>query len=139
MLTCFIKNYQYDGNQYVALYSLLLLPVLYSIYYIYAFWNIFQMYRVQTNTEYKKLIIKYLIYSLMYMIFYFPIIILYMITINDTQIYEEKATRWWAYVLLFFKIKYCSIFTIIINPILAIMRIIEGYVKFSFKAIMPVL
>jgi hypothetical protein len=128
MLTCFIRYEITNPGQYFSMSSLLIVPIFYLIYYIYAFVKIFQKYRVQQNKEFKHLIIKYLIYSLTYIIFYFPIILLYLITMNK-DITETPVLRWFAY--------YCTIFLIIINPILCILKILEGYVKCQLKAILP--
>ena len=97
MLTCFIRHDIKDPGQYIAMSSLLSVPAFYLCYYIYAFVSIFKKYNVQSNKEFKVLIIKYLIYSFMYMIFYFPIILLYIFTVN-VNITENRVLRWFAYV-----------------------------------------
>ena len=102
MLTCFIRQKINEPGQYFSMSSLLLVPFAYLGYYIYAFIIIFKKYKVQQNKEFKVLIIKYLIYSLIYMIFYFPIILLYLLTINRS-IKESPALRWFAYVFMTLK------------------------------------
>src|SRR5574343_69931 len=97
MLTCFIRHDIMNPGHYISMSSLLVVPVFYLGYYIYAFVLILKKYKVQTNKEFKHLIIKYLIYSLTYMIFYFPIILLYFMTINR-DITDTPILRWFAYV-----------------------------------------
>ena len=100
MLTCFIRHDLSQPGQYISMISLLVVPVVYLGYYIYAFVVIFQKYRVQSNKEFKLLIFKYLIYSLIYMVFYFPIIFLYILTINQ-NITKKPVLRWFAYVIFY--------------------------------------
>jgi hypothetical protein len=97
MLTCFLRHQISEPSQYISMASLLLVPIVYSIYYVYAFVCILRKYRVQSNKEFKTLIVEYLVYSLIYMIFYFPIIILYLLTLNR-DITGSKPLRWFAYV-----------------------------------------
>lgn len=99
MLTCFIRHDISNPGQYISMSSLLVVPLGYLGYYIYAFVMIFKKYKVQTNKEFKQLIIKYLIYSLTYMIFYFPIVLLYFLTMNK-NITDTPTLRWFAYVLI---------------------------------------
>lgn len=104
MLTCFIRHNIQKPGQYFSMSTLLIVPVVYLGYYIYAFVVIFRKYKVQANKEFKILIVKYLIYSLIYILFYFPIILLYLLTMNK-DISTEYDLRWFAYVKDHFKVK----------------------------------
>lgn len=97
MLTCFIRHEIKDPGQYISMFSLLIVPVVYLIYYIYAFVSIFRKYLVQSNKEFKILIIKYLFYSLVYVVFYFPIFLLYNLSLN-IQISKNTNMSWFSYV-----------------------------------------
>jgi hypothetical protein len=127
MLTCFIKNNFNNPNKDVAVYSILPLPLLYIFYAIYAFVQIFRRRKVQTDREFRVAVLKYLIYSLLYMIFYYPTILFFVISVN-AEIELNTGLSWYSY--------FCSLSTISINLVLCLYRILEGYVKCDWKAMM---
>jgi hypothetical protein len=127
MLTCFIRNnFDDDSSKFFALYTILLVPCVYLIYSLYAFIRVFQKRKVKTDKEFKLAIIKYLIYSALYIIFYFPTIILYFLTINK-DIYEKTNLSYFSY--------FCAIANISVNLVLCVFKILEGYVKFEWNPI----
>jgi hypothetical protein len=125
MLTCFIKNNFNETMFDIAVYSVNVIPMIYVLYSVYAFAWVFRRRKIQENNENKLLIFKYLIYGGMYIVFYFPTIILYLITINK-KMTANTIYSWFAW--------YCTLANIGINPILSILRIFEGYVKCTWKA-----
>lgn len=126
MLTCFINNNFNDPTKKVAVYSILILPTVYVVYSIYSFVNVFKHRKVKNDYDFKIAVVKYMIYALLYIVFYFPSIILYVISINS-DINEYWFLRWFSWV--------CSLATISINLALCLFRIIEGYVKCHWKAL----
>jgi len=126
MLTCFIKNDFTNPGKEVALYSLLLVPLLYVIYAFYAFVIIFKKRKVAADKEFKIAILKYLLYSILYILFYFPTIILYVFSIGQ-NISPSTTLSYFSY--------FCTLSTISINLVLCLFRIMEGYVKCHWKAL----
>jgi hypothetical protein len=120
MLTCFIKNDFIDPSKDMAVYALLTIPLCFVIYSFYAFVKIFQKRKVQTDRDFKVAILKYLMYSILYILFYFPTIILYVVSINQ-RTPEGTALSQFSY--------YCTISTISVNLALCLFRIFEGYVE----------
>lgn len=128
MLTCFINNYfDDDPGKLVGLYCTLTLPFIYVVWCIYTFVNIFKKRKIQNIREVKISTIKLLILSLLYIIFYFPTFLLYLLTIN-TKIYPSTFYSWLSY--------YCSLSNMCVNLVLSIGRILEGYVKCSWNFIL---
>jgi hypothetical protein len=126
MLTCFIKSDFNNPGKQVAVYSLLLIPLFYVIYAFYAFIIILRRRNVQTDREFKIAIIKYLLYSILYVLFYFPSIILYIFSIGQ-NILPGTFLSYFSY--------FCTLSTISINLFLCLFRIFEGYVKCHWKAL----
>jgi len=127
MLTCFIKNNFRDPTKDIAVYSILAMPSIYLVYSIYSFVRIFGQRKVKADYEVKWAVIKYMLYSLFYIIFYFPSIVLYVLSINR-DIERASFLSWFSY--------FCSLATISINLALCIFRILEGYVKCHWKALL---
>jgi hypothetical protein len=126
MLTCFIRNNFRETSKDIAVYSILLFPLIYVIFSIYTFIRVFRHRHVSGDSELKSAVVKYLIYSLLYIVFYFPSIILYLLSINQ-NIPKETFLSWFSY--------FCSLATISINTALCLFRILEGYVKCHWKAL----
>ena len=126
MLTCFIKNDFNNPGKEVALYSLLLIPLLYVMYAFYAFVIIFKRRKVAADNEFKIAIFKYLLYSILYILFYFPTIILYVLSIGK-NLSPGTPLSYFSY--------FCTLSTISINLVLCLFRIMEGYVKCHWKAL----
>jgi hypothetical protein len=125
MLTCFIRNnFNNDTGKNIGVYTISLVPLLYLGYCFYAFVIVFKKRKVQNDPEFKLAVIKYLLYSTLYILFYFPTIILNLVTIN-VNIQEETPLSYFSYL--------CSIANISINLALCGFRIVEGYVKFDWK------
>jgi hypothetical protein len=124
MLTCYIRNDFKEWKKDVPVYCILLIPVLYVIYSIYAFISILTKRNVKTNKSFKMAVIKYLIYSALYIIFYFPTIILYLVSVDQT-IFQKTFLSNFSYI--------CSLGNITINLALCMYRIFEGYVKCDWK------
>lgn len=125
MLTCYIKNNFHETGKDISVFSILITPIVYIVYSIFTFITVFKRRKVQTDRQMKNAIFKYLIYASMYIFFYFPSIILYIVTINHS-IQSNTFFSWFSY--------YCSLATISINLVLCIFRILEGYVKCDWKA-----
>jgi hypothetical protein len=126
MLTCFINNSFNDPNKNIAVYSILILPTVYVFYSIYSFVNVFKHRKVKNDSDFKMAVVKYMIYAILYIVFYFPSIILYVISINS-DILVNSFLSWFSW--------FCSLATISINLALCLFRIIEGYVKCHWKAL----
>jgi hypothetical protein len=124
MLTCFIRN-DFDDGKFLSVYSILIFPVVFVSYSIYAFIRVFKLRKVRYNHEFKIAIIKYLIYSALYLAFYSPTVILYIVTINQAVYIKYTFFSWFSYL--------CALSNLLVNLILSIYRIIEGYVKFDIK------
>ena len=126
MLTCFIRNNFRETSKDIAVYSILLFPMVYVLYSIVTFIRVFRHRHVAGDSELKTAVVKYLIYSLLYIVFYFPSILLYVLSINQ-NIPKETFLSWFSY--------FCSLATISINSALCLFRILEGYVKCHWKAL----
>lgn len=120
-----MRNSFPNENKSISVYSILAVPSIYLVYAIYSFVKVFRQRKVQVHYEFRLAVIKYLIYSLLYIIFYFPSIILFLITVNK-EIKEGTFVSWFSY--------YCSLAYISINLVLCVFRIGEGYVKCNWKA-----
>lgn len=127
MLTCFIRNNFRETSKDIAVYSILLFPLIYVIFSVITFIRVFRHRHVSGDSDLKNAVVKYLIYSLLYIIFYFPSILLYILSINQ-NIPRETFLSWFSY--------FCSLATISINTALSLFRILEGYVKCNWKAIL---
>jgi len=125
MLTCFIRNKFENNDKLVSIYGILIAPIFYLIYSIYTFVKIFRHRQVKADSELKIAVVKYLIYSLLYIVFYFPSIVLLIITINYDLV-EGGWLRWFSY--------FCCIANVSVNLVLCLYRIGEGYVKCHWKA-----
>ncbi len=135
MLTCFIRN-QYEDNEWgkiITLWCLLILPILCFGFSIYAFIKIFRRRKIQENKEFRLVMIKYLIYSALFIVFYFPTPVLYTTSVNG-NIQEKSHRSWFAFVIIVYNIKFCVLGNVTINVVLSLFRIIEGYVRFDWKA-----
>jgi hypothetical protein len=128
MLTCYIRN-DFDDENVVSLYSILILPVTFVMYSIYAFIQVFKLRKVRYNKDFKNAIIKYLIYSALFLFFYTPTIILYVASINKAVYIKYTFFSWFSYL--------CSLANILVNLVLSIFRILEGYVKFEINFLCP--
>jgi hypothetical protein len=128
MLTCFIQNDFEQINQELAVYSILIIPLIFLIYAVYAFIKVFRIKKVKFNKDIQIKMVRYVIYSGLYILFYFPTIILYFVTINQTTFEKYTFNSWFAYL--------CTLFNIMINLFLSIFRICEGYVQFPKKLLL---
>lgn len=102
MLTVFISN-KYEENDWgkiITLWLLFTLPVLCFGYSIYAYIMIFRKRKIQQNVEFRVVIIKFLIYSALFIVFYIPTPILFLITKN-TNPEPDSAMSWFAFVRFF--------------------------------------
>ena len=124
MLTCFIKNNFHERGKSTAVYSILAVPLIYVLYSIYSFVRVFRHSQVKAGSKVKTLVIKYMIYSFLYIIFYLPPILLYFMSANQ-QITKGTTNSWFSF--------FSSLSTISINLALCVFRIIEGYVKCDWK------
>lgn len=125
MLTCFIKNsFADEPGKIVGLYLTLSLPFLYVFWCIYTFISIFKKRKINRDRQVKISTIKLLIYSLLYIIFYFPTFILYIFTVNQ-NIHKNTFLSWLSY--------YCSLSNMSVNLVLSVGRILDGYVSCSWS------
>ena len=103
MLTCFIRN-KYEPNEWgkiISLWTLLFIPFVCFGYSIYCFIMIFKKRKIQDNKDFKLVIIKFLIYSALFIVFYFPTPLLYTATVN-VNVRPDHFRAWWAFVKLQF-------------------------------------
>lgn len=127
MLTCFIKNnFPLKQGKYIAIYTVLLIPVLYVLYSLYAFYTIFARKKVQSDPAFRNAILKYLVYCIFYILFCFPTNLLYFLTINRS-IHEETTFSYFSY--------FCALANISVNLVLCLFKIFWGYVKCDWKAL----
>lgn len=125
MLTCFIKNnYVNDATKINATYFILGVPIIYIIYFIYIFINIFRLRKIIVNIDVKISAYKLLIYGIILIISYFPTIFLYLVTINK-EISSPSFYSWLSY--------YCSLTNISVNLITGIGRALEYISPISLK------
>ncbi len=122
MFTCYIRNDWIDSTKVLSVYSILLIPVSFLIYAIYIFVKILKHRRVKCNQELQNKMVMYLIYSLIYLVFYSPTTVLYILTINESKYDKYTPLSWYTYV--------CTIMNISVNLILSLFRIFEGYLTF---------
>jgi len=104
MLTCFIRN-RYDPDDWlkiISLWALLLLPAVCFGYSIYAFIMIFKKRKIQENKDFRLVMIKFLIYSALFIVFYLPTPILYAVTVNR-DIQPSSVSAWFSFVNPLFK------------------------------------
>ena len=120
MLTCYIKNDFESDN--VKMYSILILPLFYIINTIFLFVKLYNTRAAIKISESRNEILKFLTYSLFYAVFYFPTIILYIITIGKTVISPTNIS-WFAY--------FCYISNISMNLGLSVLRIFQGHVSIN--------
>lgn len=102
------------------MYSILILPLFYILNTIFLFIKLYNTRAAIKISESRNEILKFLIYSLFYAVFYFPTIILYVITIGNTVV-SPTNTSWFAY--------FCYISNISMNLGLSILRIFQGHVS----------
>jgi hypothetical protein len=122
MFTCYIRNDWIDSTKVISVYSILLIPVSFMIYAIYIFVKILKHRRVKCNQELQNKMVMYLVYSLIYLVFYSPTIVLYILTINEDKYDKYTPLSWYTYI--------CTIMNISVNLILSLFRIFEGYLTF---------
>jgi hypothetical protein len=129
MLTCNINNFsttdkRAEVHDSVKVFSILILPLFYIISTIYLFIKLYKSRAAIKINESKKEIYKFLAYAFIYALFYFPTILLYIITINE-EMTASSFYSWFGY--------YCFIFNISLNLVLSIIRIFQGHMKISIK------
>ena len=129
MLTCNINNFSTtdkrgEVHDSVKVFSILILPLFYIISTIYLFIKLYKSRAAIKINESKEEIYKFLAYAFIYALFYFPTILLYIITINE-EMTASSFYSWFGY--------YCFIFNISLNLVLSIIRIFQGHVKISIK------
>ena len=134
MLTCFIRNnfiedYDHINKQY-AIYCILAIPIIYVIYTFIKFVKVCTHNKLKPNSDMMKFVKKYILYSFLYIVFYAPPIVLYIVTTNKT-ITKGHPLGWFS-----FSSVWC---TILFNFVLCFLRIFMGYQNFSWKAIIPCL
>lgn len=127
MLTCYINNFstnakRRESHDSVKVFSILILPLFYIISTIYLFAKLYKSRAAIKISESKKEIYKFLAYAFIYALFYFPTILLYIITINE-EITASSFYSWFGY--------YCFIFNISLNLVLSIIRIFQGHVNIN--------
>ena len=122
MFTCYIRNDWGETSKVMSVYSILLIPIVFLIYAIFIFVKILRHKRVKYNKELQNKMIMYIIYSLLYLIFYSPTVVLYFITINENQYEKYTFLSWYTYI--------CTMLNISVNLLLSVFRISEGYLTF---------
>jgi hypothetical protein len=122
MLTCYIRNDWSETSKIMSVYSILLIPITFLCYAICIFVKILKHKRVKYNKDLQFKMIRYLIYSLIYLVFYSPSIVLYILTINQEKYEKNTFLSWYIYI--------CTILNISVNLILSLFRIFEGYLTF---------
>lgn len=128
MLTCYIKNYSTiqqtnDTTDLIKIYSILIMPLFYIVSTIYLFVRLYKSRLAIKKHEFRREIYKFLAYAFIYAIFYFPTILLYIITINK-QIERSTVYSWFSY--------FCFHANLALNAILSIFRIFQGHTSINF-------
>lgn len=121
MLTCFIRNNtDNESAKKIGIHVVMAIPLLYMVYISYLLLMIYRKRTLVTSLEMKISFYKMVMYTLLYMIFYFPLFFFYIFTI-DYNIKENTFESWTSY--------YCSLSSIIMNMSLGIGRALEYFSK----------
>lgn len=130
MLTCFMSNgsnnpaNNFNSATKLTLYIILVIPLLYIFYILFMFLNLFKLRKLVINPDLKIATFKMLIYSILYILFYFPIFILYLVTV-DTHIHSPSVLSWFSY--------YCSLSGMMMNLVLGLGRLMERFWPYALK------
>lgn len=118
MLTCFIKNRFNEPSKSAAVYVVLSFPLVYIVFYIYIFFSLFKLRKLIILPEVKLVTVKLLLYSILYILFYFPTFFLYILTINN-KIESPSFFSWFSY--------YCVLSMMSVNLVMGFGRALEIY------------
>jgi len=103
MLTCYITNNVFIIDSHFKLinyYIVLSIPVIIAIYSVYMIIRLFYFAYYHPNSVLKNLLLKYLGYSLVYIIFYFPQLLLHFLTIKENKHDKTYNQQMFIYVNL---------------------------------------
>lgn len=121
MLTCFIRNNNFSEDRLIGLIITLIIPIFYIIFCIYLFIYIFRIKSIREIREVKTSTIKLLFLAFLYILFYFPTMILLLITIGK-EIERGTFLSWLSY--------YCSLSNMSVNLVVSFARIMDDYLSF---------
>ena len=97
MLTCFIRTEFYETNQTVTVIIFLLIPISFILYSIFLVFKMCFNKKLTTDSNLLSLFYKYVSYIGVYLIFYGPMFILYVITLTE-EIQPGTFLSWLSFV-----------------------------------------
>ena len=115
-------NKETDISATISIALFLGIPVFFIFYGIYLSIAMFRNIEARRNSNYRALIRKYISLGVVYLVFYFPTILLFYLTINK-EIHENTFYSWLSY--------FSSIANITIDFALCSIRILFGHVNVS--------